>query len=128
VGNAMTIELSNLKKYLNDIGLPSVCSVNADKTKGKEIKGFDQLTISWTDNDISKSVQVFPEILDMNIKRWNLTVSAWIDNEKQRLFWTETLVVKKSKDDMIAVAIQEIKKAVERLKVISLKDLESTTH
>jgi hypothetical protein len=124
----MNLELSDLEKYLMDIGLPSVYSVNGDKTKGKEIKGFDHLTISWTDNDVSKSVQIFPEILDMNIKRWNLAVSAWIDNEKERLFWTESLVVKKRKADMIAVAVQEIRKGIERLKEISLKDLESTTH
>lgn len=122
------MKLSDLKKYLNNIGLPADCSVNADKTKGNEIRGFDQLTISWKDNHISKSVQIYPEISEMNIKRWNLGICAWMDNEKGRHFWTETLMVKKSKADIIAVATQEIKKGIDRLKEISLKDLELTKH
>ena len=122
------MELSDLIKYLNNIGLPADYSVNSDKTKGNEIRGFDQLTISWKDNHISKSVQIYPEIFEMNIKRWNLGVCAWMDNEKGRQFWAETLIVKKSKSDIIAVALQEIKKGIERLKEISLKDQESTKH
>jgi hypothetical protein len=121
----MNIELSDLKKYLNDVGLPAIYTVNADKTKGSEITGYDQLMVSWRDNDISKSVQIYPEISDTNIKRWNLSVYAWVDNEKGRLFWTEKLIVKKTKGDMIAVAIREIRKGIERLKDISLKDLNS---
>jgi len=122
------MEFSDLKKYLNNIGLPADYSVNADKTKGNEVEGFDQLTISWMDNHISKSVQIYPEIIEMNIKHWNLGVCAWMDNEGARYFWTETLIVKKSKADIIAVGLQEIKKAIDRLKDISLKDLELAKH
>ena len=65
----MNMELCDLKKYLNHIGLPEDYTVNTDKTKGNDIEGFDNLSILWKDNHISKSVQIFPEILDMNIKR-----------------------------------------------------------
>lgn len=122
------MELSDLKKYLKDVGLPPDYSVDTDKTKGGEIKGFDQITINWKQNHVHKSVQIFPEILEMNIKRWNLGVCAWMDNEGGRQFWTQTLLVKKTKGDMIAAALQGIKRGIERLNDISANDLKSTRH
>jgi len=119
------MELSDLKKYLSNMGLPPDYSVDTDKTKGNEIKGFDRIAIRWKDNHISKLVEIFPEISEMNIKRWKLGVSASIDNEKGRQFWSETLVAKKRKADLVAIALQEIKRGIEKLKEISLKDFES---
>ena len=71
----MMMELSQLKKYLPAVGLPSGYTVDTGNSKGSEISGFDQLTISWQDNDMSKYIQIFPEISSaMQIKRWTLVI------------------------------------------------------
>lgn len=123
------MELSELRKYVSSIGLPPGYSISTDKDKGSEITGFDQLTVHWKDHDILKSIQISPEVSDMKIKRWRLGIYAWIDDGQGRRRWTdETLIVKKRKADLIAIAIVEMKKASERLKEISVYDLKPVKH
>lgn len=103
----MILELSELTRYLGSIGLPPGYTIRADNDKGSDIPGFDQLTIDWNDQQVEKSIQIVPEVSDMKIKRWQLAICAWMDDGERRHFWKETLIIKKRKSDLVAIAFEE---------------------
>lgn len=117
--------LINLKYSFQDLNIPVHYTIDSKLGKGYGIIGYDELSIRWTENDISKLIQIYPEINkdSIHIKKWVIWICASKDDKNGRHFWKKTMCKKRKKEDIIGVARQIFDEGINELSKITMNDL-----
>ena len=117
--------LINLKNSFQDLNIPVSYTIDSKPERGNDIIGFDELSIRWTENDINKLIQIYPEINkdSIHIKKWVIWICASKDDKNGRYFWEKTICEKRKKADIIGISRQSIDEGINKLSQITIDDL-----
>lgn len=119
------MHFQNLLPQLENLPIRGKYRLDADSTKGAMIKGYDQLSIRWTENDIDKLIQIYPELSPSHsIRKWIIWICASQDRQQERGMWKKALCEKRTKAEILALAFNEIKKGIRLLEELREEDLE----
>jgi len=117
------MNFQNIISSLQHLPIASEYETDINLTKGNEISDNDQLSIRWKENGLNKLIQLFPEIRNMQIRKWKIWLCASLDKEDGRYWWNETIYENRSKMRLLSVAREKILEGINKLNEISESDL-----
>jgi hypothetical protein len=96
-----------------------------DDAKGMIVPtGFEERSISWIKNDLDFLIQIYPEIINNNIRKWILWTCCSYDTDKSRFLKKATILDSRKQFEIIANFDNLIEEALHFLNGLTKDDLE----